>query len=123
MFGIDLGHLIIIMIVAVIFLGPDKLPEMLVQMVKIFRSLKSTITEAKDSIQKEIDVHELKSTALGYKEKIEDMVKESIAPINGEQNELGNLFSDLGKDFKDAEETIKSNTSVLPTEIVAKDKA
>jgi sec-independent protein translocase protein TatB len=123
MFGIDLGHLIIIMIVAVIFLGPDKLPEMLVQMVKLFRSLKSTITEAKDSIQKEIDVHELKSTALGYKEQIEDMVKDTITPLHGEQNELGNLFSDLGKDFKDVEESIKSDNSVLPTEIVAKDKA
>jgi len=120
MFGIDLGSLIVIMIVAVIFLGPDKLPEMLIQVVKLFRSLKSSINEAKDSIQKEIDIHELKSTALGYKEKIEEMAKETIAPINSQQSELGNLFSDIGRDFKEAEETIKSDAPALTTETATK---
>jgi len=110
MFGIDLGSFIVILIVAIIFLGPDKLPEVLVQAVKIFRSLRSTITEAKDSIQKEIDIHELKSTALGYKEKIEELAKEATSPIKNSSNEIGGLFGDINKEFKEAGEKLVTDT-------------
>ena len=110
MFGIDLGSFIVIMIIAIIFLGPDKLPEVLVQAVKLFRSLRSTVVEAKDSIQKEIDIHELKSTALGYKEKIEEMAKETIAPIQSQQGEVKSLFGDLNKEFSEAGEKLLSET-------------
>ena len=50
MFGMDFGELLLIAIVAVIFLGPDKLPETMVQIAKIFKKVKTTIATAKDSI-------------------------------------------------------------------------
>ena len=113
MFRIDLGSFIVIMIIAIIFLGPDKLPEVLVQAVKIFRSLRSTVMEAKDSIQKEIDIHELKSTALGYKEKIEEMAKETLAPLEEHKNETKSLFGDLNKEFSEAGEKLLSETKPI----------
>lgn len=115
MFGIDLGSFIVIMIIAIIFLGPDKLPEMLVQMVKLFRSLRSTVVEAKESIQKEIDIHELKSTALGYKEKIEEMAKETIAPLEKQTGDIGGMFGDLNKEFNDAGEKLLNETKEAAT--------
>jgi len=108
MFGIDLGSLIIIMIVAVIFLGPDKLPEMIVQIVKFFKSFKNTVQEAKDTIQKEIDLHELKNTAVEYKEKIEKLTDNLNNPSSMYNNkEVSDMFGDITKDFKEIEEGLK----------------
>ena len=108
MFGIDFGSFIIILIVAIIFLGPDKLPDMIIQIVKFIKSFKSTVQEAKDTIQKEIDIHDLKNTALSYKEKVEELTKDINNPVNMYNNkEVSDVFSDISKDFKDIEENIK----------------
>ncbi len=108
MFGIDLGSLIVIMIVAIIFLGPDKLPEMIVQIVKFFKSFKNTVQEAKDTIQKEIDLHELKNTAVEYKEKIEKLTDNLNNPSSMYNNkEVSDMFGDITKEFKEIEEGLK----------------
>jgi sec-independent protein translocase protein TatB len=123
MFGIDFGSFIIILIVAIIFLGPDKLPDMIIQIVKFIKSFKSTVQEAKDTIQKEIDIHDLKNTALSYKEKVEELTKDINNPVNMYNNkEVSDVFSDISKDFKDIEENIKkeidspiTQQSAMPT--------
>jgi sec-independent protein translocase protein TatB len=108
MFGIDLGSLIVIMIVAIIFLGPEKLPEMIVQIVKFFKSFKNTVQEAKDTIQKEIDLHELKNTAVEYKEKIEKLTDNLNNPSSMYNNkEVSDMFGDITKDFKEIEDGLK----------------
>lgn len=108
MFGIDLGSFIVIMIVAIIFLGPDKLPDMIIQIVKFFKSFKSTVQEAKDTIQKEIDLHELKNTAAEYKEKIERLTDNLNNPSSIYNNkEVSDMFGDITKEFKEIEEGIK----------------
>ena len=38
MFGMDMGELLVIAIVAIIFLGPDKLPDAMVIVAKFFKS-------------------------------------------------------------------------------------
>lgn len=108
MFGIDFGSFIVILIVAIIFLGPDKLPEVIVQIVKFFKSFKNTVQEAKETIQKEIDLHELKNSAYEYKEKIEKLTDNLNNPLNiHNNNEVSNIFGDITKDFKEIEEGIK----------------
>ena len=108
MFGIDLGSFIIIMIVAIIFLGPEKLPGMIVQVVKFFRSVKNTVQEAKESIEKEIDLHELKNTALEYKEKVEKLTDNLNNPSSMYDNKhVSDMFGDITKDFKEIEENLK----------------
>lgn len=114
MFGIDLGSFIIILVVAIIFLGPDKLPEMIVQIVKFFKSLKTTVQEAKDTIQKEIDIHELKNTAVEYKEKIEKLTDGLNNPSSMYNNkEVSDMFGDITKDFKEIEEGLKKEAEVI----------
>ncbi len=108
MFGIDLGSFIVIAIVAIIFLGPEKLPDMIIQIVKFFKSFKSTVQEAKDTIQKEIDLHELKNTATEYKEKIEKLTDNLNNPSSMYNNkEVSDMFGDITKEFKEIEEGIK----------------
>ncbi len=90
MFGMGLGELILIAIVAIIFLGPDKLPEAMVQIAKTFKKVKSTIADAKDSIESELHLAEIKNEALAYKKELMDTADEikSVNPITNIQKDL-----------------------------------
>lgn len=90
MFGMDFGELLLIAIVAVIFLGPDKLPETMVQIAKMFKKVKSTIATAKDSIEEELHLSEIKNEALAYKNELMQATEEikSINPITNIQQDL-----------------------------------
>ncbi|TLD80136.1 Sec-independent protein translocase subunit TatB [Helicobacter sp. MIT 05-5293] len=76
MFGAGIFEILIILIVAVIALGPNKLPQTIVDVVKFFRAFKKTIHEAKETFDKEIQLAELKQEALKYKNTIEDGMKQ-----------------------------------------------
>ena len=90
MFGMDFGELLLIAIVAVIFLGPDKLPETMVQIAKIFKKVKTTIATAKDSIEEELHLAEIKHEALAYKNELMQATEEikSVNPITNIQKDL-----------------------------------
>ncbi|MGX2982147.1 Sec-independent protein translocase protein TatB [Helicobacter sp. 23-1045] len=72
MFDFSFGEILVIAIIAVIFLGPDKLPEAFVKFAKFLRAVKKTINDAKESIDREIHITEMKQDALEYKKKFED---------------------------------------------------
>ncbi|EOF4458681.1 Sec-independent protein translocase protein TatB [Campylobacter coli] len=62
------GEIIVILIVAILVLGPDKLPEAIVQIAKILKALKRNIDDAKSSIEKEVRINDLKEEAKKYKD-------------------------------------------------------
>ena len=105
MFGMGFTEIILILIVAVVFLGPDKLPEVAVNIAKFFKSFKSTVHDAKESLHKEIDVEELRQDALSYKEKLTNASEELKRDTNLD------TISDIKKDIDDLKEAtnIKSN--------------
>jgi sec-independent protein translocase protein TatB len=76
MFGIGFTELLLIAVIAILFLGPDKLPEAMVQMAKFIRSVKNTIGEAKHSLEEEMKIGELKEEALNYKQKLDATTQE-----------------------------------------------
>jgi sec-independent protein translocase protein TatB len=76
MFGIGFTELILISIIAILFLGPDKLPEALVDMAKFIKNVKKTITDAKDSFEEEVKLANLKEEALNYKKQLDDATSE-----------------------------------------------
>lgn len=96
MFGMGFAEIVIIAIIAVIFLGPDKLPEAMLNIAKFFRSFKTTIADAKSSIEQEINIAELKKEAIGFKdqltaatnevEKIKGLTELDFADIDNEQS-------------------------------------
>ncbi len=68
MFGIGLPEMIVILAVALIVVGPDKLPELARSLAKGIQELKKTIDQVKETINEEGNVlgdvhHELKKTA------------------------------------------------------------
>ncbi|NPA81514.1 MAG: Sec-independent protein translocase subunit TatB [Epsilonproteobacteria bacterium] len=76
MFGMSFTEILVIAIIAILFLGPEKLPDAMVQVAKFFRSLKKAIYGAKEALDQEIKIQELKESAMNYKDKIKNSVEE-----------------------------------------------
>ena len=116
MFGMSLGEIFVIAIIAILFVGPDKLPDALVKIAKFFRSFKSTINEAKESFDRELQIKELKEEALNYKKQLQasvtdirdtsgldklDDIYEEFNSINKSLELKDDILDDLDKDKED----------------------
>ncbi len=91
MFGMGFTEILFIAVIAVLFLGPEKLPDAMVQIAKLFKSVRGTINEAKSSFEDEIHIKELREEALGYRKKIE----EASHDISGFKNAIPNPAAEL----------------------------
>ena len=76
MFGIGFTELILISIIAILFLGPDKLPQTMVEIAKFIKSVKKTVGDAKNSLEEEMKIADLKDEALSYKKQLDDATSE-----------------------------------------------
>lgn len=76
MFGMGIGEILLIIIIAILALGPDKLPSTMVNIAKFFRQVKGTVNDAKETLQKEIKFSEMKQQALNYKDDMLDTSSE-----------------------------------------------
>ena len=97
MFGMGFTEILFIAVIAIIFLGPDKLPGAMVEIAKFIKSAKNAITDAKNTLNEEVDLDELKREALGYKEQLESANQElqgfkNLNPLN-DLKESANLGS------------------------------
>ena len=103
MFGMGFTEIVMILIVAILFLGPDKLPEAMVQIAKFIGSVKRTIDEAKSSFEEEVHLKELKEEAMGYRREL-DVVKEDISGFKNAMQEpvtqLNSEFSQIKDEFE-----------------------
>ncbi|MDP1784020.1 MAG: Sec-independent protein translocase protein TatB [Sulfuricurvum sp.] len=97
MFGMGIGEILVIIIIAVLFLGPDKLPSTMVEIAKFFRSVKGTINTARATIEDEIKLSGIKESALNYQKELTDASSE-LARIT-DLTELGGDVSALRNDL------------------------
>ncbi|MGE4419820.1 MAG: Sec-independent protein translocase protein TatB [Sulfurimonas sp.] len=72
MFGMGFTEILIIAIIAILFLGPDKLPSAMVEIAKFFRNTKNTIGAVKQSFEEEMNIKSMKDEALAYKKELQD---------------------------------------------------
>jgi len=94
MFGIGFTELLLIAIIAILFLGPDKLPGALVEMAKFIKGVKKTIGEAKSSLEEEMKIADLKEEALNYKKQLTEATEE----LKGFKNISFDDFDDIDYD-------------------------
>lgn len=73
MFGMGLLEITVIAIVAIIALGPEKLPGAMVDIAKFFKKLKGGIEDAKSTLDNELKISELKAEAQKYKSQVENL--------------------------------------------------
>lgn len=76
MFGMGFTEIVVIAIIAILFLGPDKLPDTMVQIAKFFRNTKNTISTMKSTLEDEMNVKSMKEEALAYKKGLLDATEE-----------------------------------------------
>ncbi len=105
MFGMSFGEILIIAIIAILFIGPDKLPETMVKIAKFFRSFKKTVHETKESIEQEIHLAEIKEEAISYKEQLDNAV--SDFKIDSDVN----IVDDIKESFQEVENSVKNIAS------------
>ena len=77
MFGIGLPEMIIIAVVALIFIGPDKLPGVLrsigkglVELKRATSDVRSTVQEEMQKIEEEIELKEVRQSAQDFKNEL-----------------------------------------------------
>ncbi|GAA7923078.1 Sec-independent protein translocase protein TatB [Helicobacter pylori] len=112
MFGMGFFEILVVLIVAIIFLGPEKFPQAVVDMVKFFRAVKKTLNDAKDTLDKEINIEEIKKETLEYQKLFENKV-ESLKGVKIEELEDAKVtaekeiksIQDLMQDYKRSLET------------------
>ncbi|MDE7255234.1 MAG: Sec-independent protein translocase protein TatB, partial [Helicobacter sp.] len=73
-------EILLIAAVAIIALGPEKLPQAMIDAAKFIRAFKKTIDDAKQSITKEMQLHELKDGVLSLKNEV-NVVHENIREV------------------------------------------
>jgi len=106
MFGIGFTEILLISIIAILFLGPDKLPETMVQIAKFIKGVKKTIGEAKDSLDEELRIADLKEEALNYKKKLDSATDELRSFKNIDLEDMNNIM-----DHTETEEIHKPSLS------------
>ncbi len=80
MFGMGFMEIFLILLVAIIALGPEKLPGAIVDTVKFFKKIKGEISDAKSSIDKELDLSGMRQDAEQLKESVSNI--QSMANID-----------------------------------------
>lgn len=102
MFGMGITEILLIAIVAVIALGPEKLPDAMVKIARLFNSVKKGINDAKTTLNNELNIKELKEEANKFKAQIED-TKSSLSIEN--KFDLG--IDDILKDDLETEKEVE----------------
>jgi len=114
MFGMGFMEIFLVLIVAIIALGPEKLPGAAVDIVKFFKKFKSSLDDAKSTLDNELNISQMKEEA--------DKFKSSVSNIRNittlELDEIANDTSTKKKQKKEVkieeetkDEEIKEETS------------
>jgi len=125
MFGMGFTEIMLIAVIAILFLGPDKLPSAMVEIAKLFRSVKSTIGSVKDSLEEEMNVTGIKQEALAYKEELLK-ASENIHKVTNVQATIGaeidNILNDDDKPVQKTEAPKVKKEPKEPQEVTFKKK-
>ena len=116
-------EILIIAVIAILFLGPDKLPGAMVEIAKFFRSAKNAIGSVKDTLEEEMNVSEIKKEALSYKKELlnAQSTLNKVTDVKGTVGaSLANMTDDILADDEDVPQTKKAATT--PEEVTFKKK-
>jgi sec-independent protein translocase protein TatB len=130
-------EILVIAVIAILFLGPDKLPSTMVQIAKFFKSTKEVIGNMKDSFEEEMNVKSMKEEALAYKKELTDATNQvrSATDIKKMAAKLTTLEDDsfsyeelfdgpkqtIKPENKPEEVTFKKSDSVQPAKKIEED--
>ncbi len=115
MFGMGFFEILVVLVVAIIFLGPEKFPQAVVDVVKFFRAVKKTLNDAKDTLDKEINIEEIKKETLEYQKLFENKV-ESLKGVKIEELEDAKITAE--KEIKSIQDLMQDYQRSLETNTI-----
>jgi TatA/E family protein of Tat protein translocase len=80
MFGIGMPEMLVILALALIVIGPKKLPDLAKSLGRAMREFKKATSEFKESIQLESELSEVKETFNDFGDKVKDAVDLNLTP-------------------------------------------
>jgi len=104
MFGMGFMEIFLVLIVAVIALGPEKLPGAAVDIVKFFKKFKSSIDDAKSTLDNELNISEMKKEAEEFKSSVSNM--KNITTL--ELDDLTSIEDDIKPPKEEKKEEVKT---------------
>lgn len=141
MFGLGFTEILMIAIVALLFIGPDKLPDTMKTIARTLGKAKRMFDETKSTLENELRVDDLREEALHYKRQIEDskaklasfknVAHKEIQEIKNEASlasledsaSLGELFDEAEEDFNELEESSQQETTQKDKQITQTDNS
>jgi len=115
MFGMGFMEIFLVLIVAIIALGPEKLPSALVEGAKFFKKIKGELSDAKSSLDKELNMSELKEDA--------EKLKASVSNIQNMANiDLDDIAKSAEPKQVEQKETTPSDTKKSKKEKISLNK-
>jgi len=119
MFGMGLSEIFLIIVVAILFLGPEKLPETMVKIAKFFKSIKRTVDDAKSSFEEELNINELKEEAFRYKKQLDEATQKLESMKNIDITSLDDLTETV-EDVKKSEKKFEDEADEIKEKIEPK---
>ncbi len=119
MFGMGLSEIFFIVVIAILFLGPDKLPDAMVQIAKFFRSIKRTVNDAKTTLEEELKVSELKEEAFRYKKQLDEATAKLESISSPDLTTLDELTETV-EEVKRSEDRLESEAEEIKEKIEPK---
>jgi sec-independent protein translocase protein TatB len=119
MFGMGFTEILLVAVVAILFLGPDKLPDAMVKVAKFMKSVKKAIGDAKNSLDEELKIADLKEEALSYKKQLDDATDELSGFKNvgiNPMDDINEAISGAKKSFTEAADEAQKDTLSTPVE-------
>ncbi|ASM38956.1 Sec-independent protein translocase subunit TatB [Campylobacter sp. RM12327] len=114
MLGMSFSEILVIALIAILVLGPDKLPKAMVEIAKFLKFFKKSINDAKASFDQEIKIAELKADAQKYKDSLNDAKNKVRKKLTFEElEELKNGVKDISDEFNSAKNIISENVANL----------
>lgn len=111
MFGIGMPELILILAIALMVIGPKKLPDLAKSLGRAMREFKKATSELKGSMELDGDMKDVKETFEDIRSDIKDSVLEDTAQTRSEPSD-GQKAADLEKAYDDWQEDRPSDPKI-----------
>ena len=107
MFGIGMPEMILILAIALIVIGPKKLPDLAKSLGRAMREFKKATNEFKETIQLEGELSEVKETFKDISDEVKDAVDLNLKPEKQKADKIGS--DDEKNEKKDSQRESESD--------------
>ncbi|MBN2721456.1 MAG: Sec-independent protein translocase subunit TatB [Campylobacterales bacterium] len=107
MFGIGFEEFLFIIIIAILFLGPEKLPDTMVKVARFIKSIKKVMNDAQHTLESEMRIADIKEEALSYKKQLDEATNE----LQSFKNHKINPTEEIEKAMQSAKNSFSQTSS------------